>query len=134
MQIYASISVIPRMGAEDYVNNLYRLFKGNDVYKDMVSRKTRCVTLNYAGDFHLDIVPCLETDYGYWVFNRRNNVAEPTDGDGYTDWFRGQDEIVGGKKLIKVVRLVKYLRDIKGTFTAKSILLTTLLAESNILA
>lgn len=114
---------------KDYINNLYGLFKDNNTYKGMVSRKTRCVTLNYAGDFHLDIVPCLETDYGYWVFNRRDNVAEPTDADGYTNWFRSRDTIVGGKKLIKVVRLVKYLRDIKGTFTAKSVLLTTLLAN-----
>jgi hypothetical protein len=36
---------------------------------------------------------------------------------------------VGGNQLRKITRLVKYLRDIKGTFTVKSILLTTLLGN-----
>jgi hypothetical protein len=63
------------------------------------------------------------------VFNRHENVTEITDGDGYTEWFLAQDSVVGREQLIKTVRLIKYLRDIKGTFTAKSILLTTLLAS-----
>ena len=105
------------------------MFKNNQTYTDKVSRKTRCITLNYAGDFHLDIIPCLETDAEYFVFNRHDNILEPTDGDGYTNWFLEKDKAVGSKLLIKVTRLVKYLRDTKGTFTAKSVLLTTLLGN-----
>lgn len=36
---------------------------------------------------------------------------------------------MSGNQLIKVTRLAKYLRNIKGTFSAKSILLTTLLGN-----
>lgn len=114
---------------KDYINNIYRLFKNTETYKEIVERKNRCIRLNYAGDFHLDIVPCLETQSKYFVFNRIENIMESTDGDGYTDWFREKDNIVGGKLLVKVTRLVKYLRDIKGTFTAKSVLLATLLGN-----
>lgn len=40
-----------------------------------------------------------------------------------------KNSAVGGNQLRKITRLVKYLRDIKGTFTIKSILLTTLLGN-----
>lgn len=114
---------------KDYINNIYTFFRENGIYRDMVSRKTRCLTLNYAGDFHLDVIPCLQIGDCYYVLNRHKNIMEPTDGDGYTNWFKGQNQIAGSNNLVKVIRLIKYLRDIKQTFTAKSVLLTTLLAQ-----
>ena len=35
-----------------YVNELHAVFRVNKTYEDKVSRRTRCVMLNYAGDFH----------------------------------------------------------------------------------
>src|SRR4051812_901760 len=46
--------------AKDYVEILYSCFRGSTVYRDMVSRRTRCITINYAGDYHIDVVPYLE--------------------------------------------------------------------------
>ena len=46
-------------------------------------------------------------------------------GSGYREWFNEKNSLTGGN-LKKVVRLLKYLRDHKNSFTAKSILLTTL--------
>jgi len=123
------LNEFPDWEPKDYIENIYSFFCSNSAYSDMVSRKTRCLTLNYSGDFHLDVIPCLQKAQEFFVMNRHENLMEPTDGDGYTEWFKSQDKIVGGKTLIKVVRLVKYLRDIKQTFTAKSVLLTTLLAH-----
>ncbi|MBI1880418.1 MAG: nucleotidyltransferase [Chloroflexi bacterium] len=116
-------------GPKDYINNIYYLFKNNETYEDMVYRRTRCIVINYSGDFHIDLVPCIEIEGQYYIFNRKENEREKTDGEGYDNWFRNQNSIVGGKQLIKVTRLTKYLRDIKGTFSAKSILLTTLLGN-----
>lgn len=123
------LSEFPNWEPKDYINNIYSLFRDKDVYHDLVSRKTRCLTLNYNGDFHLDIIPCLQREEGLFVMNRHENILEETDGSGYTEWFQSQNKIVGNNNLVKVVRLVKYLRDIKQTFTAKSVLLTTLLAQ-----
>src|SRR5262249_18861107 len=53
--------------------------------------------------------------------------SSPTDGDGYAQWFERQNKITG-TKLVKVVRLMKYVRDSREEFKAKPILLTTLLA------
>lgn len=119
---------------KDYLEELYKELKANSSYKNIVGRRTRCVTLNYAGDFHLDIVPCIVRDSlfegeTYHVCNRNENIEEKTDSKGYTDWFQDKNHEVGNNYLIKSVRLVKYLRDIKQTFSCKSILLTTLLAN-----
>ncbi len=120
--------------ARDYILSLRAVFRSNLTYRDITSIKSRCVTIDYAGDFHLDIVPIvvIKTDKDidtYWVCNRNDNAFEQTDGDGFARWWRGQNTIVGGNDLIKATRLLKYLRDSKGTFSAKSILLTTLIGE-----
>ena len=119
--------------AADYIDNLYKQFKAHGTYADKVSRKTRCVMIQYAGEFSIDVVPCVRRS-GFWettewILNRSDDVEEQTNPDGFTEWFRQQNAYVGNNQLIKVVRLLKYLRDIKMTFSAKSILLTTLVGQ-----
>ena len=112
---------------EDYIDDLYKCFRDNGTYKDKVHRRTRCVYLDYVGDFHLDIVPCItKPDGSKWVCNNKTNKFERTDGTGYRDWFNEKTRITHGN-LKRVTRLLKFLRDHKGNFTAKSILLTTLI-------
>lgn len=118
----------------EYIENLYTQFKGHGTYAGKVSRKTRCVTIQYANEFSIDIVPCIRKS-GFlvttteWILNRSENTEEKTNPDGFNDWFKKQNGYVGNNYLIKVVRLLKYLRDIKMTFSAKSVLLTTLIGE-----
>lgn len=120
--------------AKDYIEELYSVFRDNGTYKPMISRKSRCVTLDYSGDFHLDVVPItvrrhiLSKDT-YRVCNRNTNDFELTDGDGFKDWWKGKDRIVSNNRLIKAARLLKFLRDTKTTFSCKSILLTTLIGN-----
>ena len=117
----------PDKEPEDYIEELNNCFLGSSTYKDMVDRSTRCVCLDYAGDFHLDIVPCItKPDGSKWVCNNKTNKFERTDGTGYRDWFNEKTRITHGN-LKRVTRLLKFLRDHKGNFTAKSILLTTLI-------
>lgn len=120
--------------AKDYIEELYKVFRNNGTYKSMVKRKSRCVTLNYSGDFHLDIVPITVRSHWlkkdtYRVCNRNDNIFELTDGDGFKDWWKEKDRIVTNHRLIKATRLLKFLRDTKTTFTCKSILLTTLIGN-----
>ena len=115
----------PKWQAKDYINEVHRALKENQNYSDKLRIKTRCVTIDYAGDFHLDIVPRVTIGGRYYVCNRIDNKFEETDGTGYRDWFNEQNRIAGGN-LKRVVRLLKYLRDHKNNYSAKSILLTTL--------
>ncbi len=110
----------------DYINDTYNCLRRHGTYKDMVHRKTRCVMVDYAGDFHLDIVPCVEIKGQRYICNNKTNEFEITDGTGYRDWFNEKTRITNGN-LKLVTRLLKYMRDHKGNFTAPSILLTTLI-------
>ncbi len=79
---------------------------------------------------HLDIVPHLNLADGREVIvNRDDNDWELTNPQGFTDWMKEKDALAKGN-LRKVIRLMKYLRDHKNSFTGtRSILLTTLLGE-----
>ncbi len=115
----------PKWEPKDYVLAINRTLGNNQTYADKRRLKTRCVTVDYAGDFHLDVVPRVTIKGRHYVCNRHENKFKETDGNGYREWFNGKNRITGGN-LKKVVKLLKYLRDHKNSFTAKSILLTTL--------
>ena len=115
--------------ASDYIKAAYDCMRQHGTYKDMVHRKTRCVMVDYARDFHLDIVPCVEINGQRYVCNSKTDKLEVTDGTGYRDWFNEKTRITNGN-LKRVARLLKYMRDHKGNFTAPSILLTTLIGMS----
>lgn len=89
--------------------------------------------VQYAGEFSIDVVPCIRRasiwETTEWILNRKDDVEEQANPDGYTEWFLQRNGYVGNNQLIKVVRILKYLRDFKLTFSAKSILLTTLIGE-----
>lgn len=114
-----------------YVEEVYAALHRHSTYGNMPhSRKCRCVRLVYANSMHLDIVPHLNLADGREVIvNRDDNDWELTDPQGFTDWMKKKDALAKGN-LRKVIRLMKYLRDHKNSFTGtRSILLTTLLGE-----
>ncbi len=114
-----------------YIEELYAALHRHSTYGEMPhSRKCRCVRLVYANSMHLDIVPHLNLADGREVIvNRDDNDWELTNSQGFTDWMQKKDAIAKGN-LRKVIRLMKYLRDHKNSFTGtRSILLTTLLGE-----
>jgi hypothetical protein len=127
------IDRIPGWSAAQYLNDLYSVFREHRTYADMVNRNTRCVVVDYANDFHLDVVPCIQDINGtvrsFWICNRRTNEFEQTAPEQYNQWLSERNTITGGNSLRKSTRLIKFLRDIKLTFSVKSILLTTLLGS-----
>jgi hypothetical protein len=127
------IDKVDGWSAADYIEKLYSAFRASGTYREIVGRNTRCVVLDYANDFHLDVVPCIQDIDGdtptFWVCNRQTDEFEPTAPEKYNDWLATRNTITTGNSLRKCTRLVKYLRDIKTTFSIKSILLTTLLGK-----
>ena len=119
----------PDKDAAGYIDEVFDCLCENKTYREKARLKTHCVTLDYAGDFHLDIVPCISDGQGQSICNRDTNEFEPTDGTGYRDWFNERNGITGGN-LKRVVRLLKYARDHREAFSVKSILLTTLAGKA----
>ena len=81
-----------------YLVKLAEIFKDSDRYKDITETagKTRCVTIDYEGDFHADLVPSIKKDGKSYVFNKNTNKLEETDGDGYAQWFASQNLSASG--------------------------------------
>ena len=113
----------------DYLLALQDTLAQNHNYADKVRLKKRCVTLDYVGQFHLDVVPRLTRQGGHFICNQESDKFEKTDGTGYRDWFNGRSRITR-VNLKRVVRLLKYIRDRQDNYVARSILLTTLAGNS----
>ena len=110
---------------DDYLSALCDTLGRNPNFAGKLKIHTRCVTMEYAWNFHLDVVPRIAREGRHFICNRSANVFEETDGPGYRNWFSDKSRITK-VNLKRVVRLLKYLRDRQGNYVAKSILLTTL--------
>lgn len=110
-----------------YLQQVRAAFKRNNRYKDKLQRKNRCVRITYANDCHVDVVPAITLDDGRQVIIfYRDNVFEETNPVGFADWMKERDDITDGQ-LRRVIRLLKWLRDFKNTFSCPSVVLTVML-------
>jgi Second Messenger Oligonucleotide or Dinucleotide Synthetase domain/Adenylyl/Guanylyl and SMODS C-terminal sensor domain len=116
--------------AADYVKTLGTVFSNSGVYKEKAKAWDYCVTITYVGDRKVDLAPCVVGrlwEGSLEVCNRSTNKFERSEPVQYTNWLKLQNSYSGSNSFRKVTRLLKYLRDIKTTFTCQSVLLTTLL-------
>ncbi|MCC2335103.1 SMODS domain-containing nucleotidyltransferase [Cellulomonas wangsupingiae] len=111
-----------------YISSLKRALERSG-YQGKVTMKTRCVRVQYANECHVDLVPYVDTPWGQRIVNRQTGEWEDSDPAGYTAWMKKRDEITHSN-FRRSVRLLKYLRDHKNSFTGTpSIILTTLLGN-----
>lgn len=118
--------------AKDYVKKLGKLFKDSATYGEKTKVWDYCVTIPYAKEHKVDVAPCVANRlYGgtYEVCNAKTDEFEASEPIAYTQWLKEQNGYSGSNSFRKVTRLMKYLRDIKVTFSCPSVLLTTLLGN-----
>lgn len=114
---------------KEYLAAVRAAFKRHTTYASMVERKNRCVRIRYAGSCHVDVVPYVTLADGREVIvNFREDKFEDTNPTGFSAWMREKDDLSNGN-LRLVIRLIKYLRDYKNTFSCPSVILTTLLGQ-----
>lgn len=86
------------MTPQDLYNHIYRILSNDGIHKGMLEKKSRCVRVNYANDFHMDIMPGQ-------VINRATNEIIVPDRElknwnhhsnpiGYAEWFENQAKTV----------------------------------------
>ncbi len=118
--------------SKDYVKELGKVFKDSATYAEMTKTWDFCVTITYSKQHKIDIAPCVvDRIYTgtYEVCDAKNNSFRSSEPIAYTKWLRDQNSSSGSNSFRKVTRLLKYLRDIKLTFSCPSVLLTTLLGN-----
>jgi hypothetical protein len=142
------------------LDTLESYLRANGNYADIVERRNRCVCLNYAGDFHLDIIPAtpdlakFTCDSCVVVPDRELKEWSPSNPLGFARWFNLQafeehhglmfaecrvhpvpGEEPGTQKppLKRVVQLLKRHRDVffNGGKKTPSIILTTLAGNAS---
>lgn len=136
-------------------NLIKRALKDNEKYKSIVEEKKRCVRINYAGDFHLDILPARpdkdsSSKTGILIPDRKLQDLLSSNPEGYVSWFQQKTNLQSKadrkieplpqyqnatqkSNLQLIVQLIKRHRDIffqkKLSESPPSIILTTLCGE-----
>ncbi|PKP32321.1 MAG: nucleotidyltransferase [Bacteroidetes bacterium HGW-Bacteroidetes-17] len=136
---------------------LKRVLQENLNYKEKVIPKTRCVRLNYAGDYHMDVLPGCQHN-----INNEDKIVIPdrelkdwlvSNPRGYAKWFMGKaesvtqtllekayaaedipsDDFAAKKPLQRAVQIIKRYRDLffekSPDYATSSIVLTTLAGQ-----
>jgi hypothetical protein len=116
-----------------YLDALYEAMLRSPWHRGKVEIKTRCVRVTYAGDCHVDLVPYIHASfYGYFdqqfIVNRKTDEFERVNPEAFVAWVRRKDHVAGGH-LRTSLRLLKYLRDYKGTFEVPSVILTVMVGR-----
>jgi hypothetical protein len=138
-------------------NELKRRLQDSEKYKNMLELKSRCIRLNYSGDFHMDILPgCQQAktdDNIIMIPDRELKEWLSSNPRGYSDWFMQKansvyqtllekayaaedlpaDEYAAKKPLQRAVQIMKRFRDLHfekaKEFSTPSIVLTTIAGE-----
>lgn len=136
---------------------LKRRLAEHSVYKQKMELKNRCIRLNYAGDFHMDILPGVQEfewdDDKLCVPDRALGRWVSSNPRGYAKWFMNRVDLAKTSILLKAVRaenlpsndyenkkplqravqLIKRYRDIyfqkDDTYKTSSIVLTTIAGQ-----
>ncbi|MBN2213979.1 MAG: nucleotidyltransferase [Bacteroidales bacterium] len=142
---------------EQIYNELKRVLINNGSYREKIELKNRCIRLNYAGDFHMDIIPgCQENSFDQdklLVADRELGNWTSSNPRGYSSWFMQKvniiqltllekaytmeklpiDEFAKKKPLQRAVQLIKMYRDKffenNQEMATTSIILTTIFGE-----
>ncbi|GET26073.1 nucleotidyltransferase [Prolixibacter sp. NT017] len=138
-------------------NELKRVLQGNGTYKDKVESKTRCVRLNYADNYHMDILPGCQHSaddenkivipdrelkewlisnprgYAKWFLNKAETIKMTLLEKAYEAEEIPSDDFAAKKPLQRAVQIIKRYRDLffeeTPDYATSSIVLTTLAGQ-----
>lgn len=111
-----------------YTVELQKALEASSRYAGKTALGKRCVTIDYADDFHIDVVPFVTRADGLtYITHRIDDEWIRQDPIALTTWIEESARITNGH-LIRAIRLVKYLRD-RSSLNVASVVLTALLTE-----
>lgn len=114
--------------AKKYTVELQKALEASARYAGKTTLKRRCVTITFANDFHIDVVPFITRSDGQtYITHRLDDQFLRCDPTAFTSWVAEKARSTNGH-LTRAVRLIKYLRD-RSSIHIPSVVLTALLAE-----
>lgn len=84
-------------------------------YSARLERKNKCVRINYAGDFHIDLVPAHVSNGmagPFEICDRSEGEFVETDPVAYVEWVKNLDNQFGGR-FTKGIQMLKRWRDFR---------------------
>lgn len=115
---------------KNYLQDLKRIFKDSAVYGDKARLSDVCVTLDYANEKKIDILPIFrakDEDDNLHICHHRYSQLIRSEPIEFTGWLIAKNKLSGGNSFRKVTRIIKYIRNHKKTFSCPSVLLTTII-------
>jgi len=118
---------------KEILNWIKDRIKSGSGFENRVKVKDRCVRIEYANDFHVDVVPAFQYGNHIKIPSRKEGEWIETNPVGFTEWCNNINDKSDGF-FSKIAKILKHWRDEKvGKDTApKSILLTTLVGNAHI--
>lgn len=94
LDFVAEISSKSSMTPKQLYDHIYRILKNDGTHNEMVEQKSRCIRVNYANDFHLDIMPgklINESTHEIIVPDKElQNWYHHSNPIGFANWFEHQ--------------------------------------------
>ncbi|SDG43418.1 SMODS domain-containing nucleotidyltransferase [Sulfitobacter delicatus] len=115
---------------KDYLLDLRRVLWANSTYRGKTRLSDVCVTLDYAGDKKIDLMPMIQVsdkDHKINICHHRHNHFIRSEPLEFTEWLVQRNKLSGGNSFRKMSRILKYIRNHKKSFTCPSVLLTALI-------
>lgn len=155
LDLVCELSGTPGSAMEVY-DRLHDRLVSRGTYRPLVEKKNRCVRLNYAGEFHLDIIPAVRDGArggtSVLVPDCERRAWTASNPKGFAEWFRSRSAVALLEKRARAdaeplpaqvaadqkpalavsVQLLKRARDVRfdgSDDSPRSILLTTLAAH-----
>lgn len=129
VDILLKINYIDEWEAKDYIDNIYKIFRENGNYKNINRKGGKCLVIEYADNFNIDVTPLVkDIDNQYKVADRNKNGLEPSNPQELNDFIKNKNTLSNGK-LVEVIKLIKYIKREKMTFSLPSTLMYVLLGN-----
>ncbi|MFT3840761.1 MAG: nucleotidyltransferase [Myxococcaceae bacterium] len=91
------------LSAEELYAAVYNRLHSNLVYRPILSFKNRCVSLNYSGAFHIDVIPAMADpgrhETGIVIPDRKLQDWSPSNPKGFIEWFKKRSQVLAKTEL-----------------------------------
>jgi len=89
VDLVCEFKVMPHRDPKVVKKIVWDRFHNSDRYRDLAVERNRCIQIRYAGDFHMDIMPCIPGQPGWtrvgpvWVPDKKLNSWKPSNPTGF---------------------------------------------------